>query len=128
MAREITILKYHSWYLCQISLQIVLLICSAITYTNHPFLIVHSKQKLPVTLLTCSSWNTSYSYPHYKFLPRVYHVCQNTSQSGGPVALRQKFQAITGDCKLATPISFIRGTSAKKLDSFRLNLVSISFP
>ena len=126
MAREITILKYHSWYLCQISLQIVLLICSAITYTNHPFLIVHSKQKL--TLLTCSSWNTSYSYPHYKFLPRVYHVCQNTSQSGGPVALRQKFQAITGDCKLATPISFIRGTSARKLDSFRLNFVSIRFP
>ena len=29
--------------------------------------------------ITCSSWITSYSYPQYKFLPSVYHVCQNTS-------------------------------------------------
>ena len=34
------------------------------------------------------------------------------------MALSQKFWAITGDCKLATPINFIRGTSARKLDSF----------
>ena len=30
----------------------------------------------------------------------------------------RNFQATTGDCKLATPIKFIRGTSARKLDSF----------
>ena len=32
-----------------------------------------------------------------------------------------------GDCKLATPINFIRGTLAGKLDSFQLNIISVIF-
>ena len=38
----------------------------------------------------------------------------------------RKFRAITGNCQLAVPINFIRGISARKLDCFRLDLVSIS--
>ena len=38
----------------------------------------------------------------------------------------RNFQAITGDCKLAAPINFIRGISAGKLDSFQLDFISIS--
>ena len=34
----------------------------------------------------------------------------------------RNFEAITGDCRLATPINFIKG----KLDSFRLDFVSVS--
>ena len=44
----ITISKYHSWCLCQLSLQIML---HCITYTNHSFLIVHSKQKLTLLVV-----------------------------------------------------------------------------
>ena len=32
-----------------------------------------------------------------------------------------------GDCKLAAPFNFIRGTSAGKLDSFLLDFVSVLF-
>ena len=39
----------------------------------------------------------------------------------------KNFQATTGDCKLAAPIKFIRGTSAGKLDSFQLNFISMIF-
>ena len=38
----------------------------------------------------------------------------------------RNFRAITGDCQLATNINFIRGISAGKLDSFRLDFVSVS--
>ena len=38
----------------------------------------------------------------------------------------RNFRAITGDCRLATPINFIRGISAGTLDSFRLDFVSVS--
>ena len=31
-----------------------------------------------------------------------------------------------GDCKIAAPINFIRGISAGKMDSFRLDFVSVS--
>ena len=37
-----------------------------------------------------------------------------------------EFRAITGDCRLAAPINFIRGTLAGKLDSFRLDFVCVS--
>ena len=38
----------------------------------------------------------------------------------------RNFGAITDDCRLATPINFIRGISAGKLDSFPLDFVSVS--
>ena len=38
----------------------------------------------------------------------------------------RNFQAIRGDCRLATPIDLIRGISAGKLDPSRLNFVSVS--
>ena len=38
----------------------------------------------------------------------------------------RNFQAITGDYKLAASANFIRGISAGKLDSFRLDFVSVS--
>ena len=53
-----------------------------------------------------------------------YRVRQNAS-----VFLWHKgrnFRTITGDCKLAAPINFIRGILAWKPDSFRLDFVSIS--
>ena len=37
----------------------------------------------------------------------------------------RNIRAITGDCKLAAPIYFIRGISAGKLDSFQLDIVSV---
>ena len=40
----------------------------------------------------------------------------------------RNLRATMGDCKLATPINFIRGTLAGKLDSFQLNIISIIFP
>ena len=36
------------------------------------------------------------------------------------------FRGIVGDCQLAAPTDFIRGISAGKLDSFRLDFVSAS--
>ena len=36
------------------------------------------------------------------------------------------FLGITGDCKLPAPINFIRSISAGKVDSFRLDYVSVS--
>ena len=36
------------------------------------------------------------------------------------------FEPITGHCKLATPINFIRGILAGKLDPFRLHFVSVN--
>ena len=36
------------------------------------------------------------------------------------------FQSMGGDCRLAAPTDFIRGISARKLDSFRLDFVSVS--
>ena len=51
-------------------------------------------------------------------------VRQNTSLSGVPVALRQKFL----NYQLAAPTNFIRGTTAGKLASFRLDFVSVTFP
>ena len=36
------------------------------------------------------------------------------------------FRSIRGDCRLAAPSDFIRGISARKLDSFRLDFVSES--
>ena len=36
------------------------------------------------------------------------------------------FQSIGGDCRLAAPTDFIRGISVRKLDSFRLDFVSVS--
>ena len=38
----------------------------------------------------------------------------------------RNFRAITGHCKLATPINFIRGMPAGKLDSFWFDFVSVS--
>ena len=38
----------------------------------------------------------------------------------------RNFRAITDDCKLVALIDFIRGTSAGKLDSSRLDFVSVS--
>ena len=38
----------------------------------------------------------------------------------------RNFRAITGDCRLDTPINFIRGFSVGKLDSFLLDFVSVS--
>ena len=38
----------------------------------------------------------------------------------------RNIRAITGDCKLAAPIDFIRGISAGKLDPFRLDFLSVS--
>ena len=40
----------------------------------------------------------------------------------------RNIRAITGNCKLAAPINFIRGTSAGKVDFFRLDFVSVIFP
>ena len=37
-----------------------------------------------------------------------------------------EIRAITGDCRLAAPINFIRGILAGKLDSFRLDFVCVS--
>ena len=42
------------------------------------------------------------------------------------VRTHPNLRAITGDCKLAAPINFIRGISAGKLDSFRLDFVCVS--
>ena len=45
------------------------------------------------------------------------------------VFLRYKarnFWGITGDCRLAAPIDFIKGISAGKLNSFQLDFVSVS--
>ena len=36
------------------------------------------------------------------------------------------FQGVAGNCRSASPSDFIRARSAGKLDSFRLDLVSIS--
>ena len=36
------------------------------------------------------------------------------------------FRAITGDCRLADPTDFIRGITARKMDFFRLDFVSVS--
>ena len=40
----------------------------------------------------------------------------------------RNFRAITGDYRLAAPNDFIRGISAGKLDSFRLDFVSEAAP
>ena len=66
---------------------------------------------IPVSLLTIDR------------LTVAHRVRQNASLTGVAVALKQKFLS----CQLAAPINFIRGTTAGKLDCFRLDLVSATF-
>ena len=40
---------------------------------------------------------------------------------GVPVVQSHEFSRYRGDCRLAVPTGFIRGISARKLDSFRLD-------
>ena len=66
---------------------------------------------IPVSLLTIDR------------LTVAHRVRQNASLTGVALALKQKFLSY----QLADPINFIRGTTAGKLDCFRLDLVSATF-